>query len=129
MKQLLIILALFAAGCSALASLTSPPPAMVTAAVVEQALRDQPQWLSVSREVAQSVLDQAGPAPSLDDLELLAYIEIDKLQPLPAQKELAYSMVKGIRKGLEADLAAMGILSAAERSLRALEFLRWLAGV
>jgi uncharacterized protein YceK len=130
MKQIffaLLPIVVFLSGCSMFSALTSPPPNLVTAAVIEQALKDKPEWAQAAREVARTVLDQAGPSSSLTELELLAYAHLDTLELPPAQRELARAMVAGVRKGLEADLAGLGLVTAAERAVRVMEFVSWVA--
>jgi hypothetical protein len=126
MKYLLLLIMVVVFGCATFRSL-SPPPDLVTALVIEQVLADKPEWSEAAQEIAKTILEQAGEMPSMDTLENLAYLEIDKRELLPVQQKLAYNMVKSIRVGIEEDLKAAGINDAMERSLRVLELVAWIA--
>lgn len=124
-----LLMAVTLAGCSTLALMADPPPGMVTAEVMKQVLNDKPDWVEPAQEIARAVMGQAGASPTLDDLQALAYKEIDVRYASPEIRAQGRLYVDRIRKGLETDLAALGAFTAVDRALKLAEFIAWISAV
>ena len=122
LSALLVALAFALGACSTLVALAEPPTGVMTAEAVHQVLKNKPEWVKPAQDIAAAVMAQAGPAPTLDELESLARAEIDQRYASPEIRREGYAYVAKVRRGLETDLAANGALNL-------LEIVAWLATI